>query len=880
MLKYCLPFILVLTTVCFGQNQIAPEWQSYVQTQTAKADLFQETQASTSSFIIRFPLGTSKAKLKQAQFVILRWLDQEHAVVALPKGKNTSAYTIRQANNNWKLSQQVNVSNSAKSKTYIVKSTNPIATITEIQKNKKLHLVDQRKNDLYLQGKLIEVKNVLLERTEVHYIGLEALQPLQESTVLDLNPAINNINKVYQQFPNLDGTGSIVSVKDNRFREGDIDLVGKLVTSPLASQTVDGHATDMATIIAGLGNSSVKGRGVAVGVKIQSSDFNSLTPDDASFLSGTDVYIQNHSYGTRIENFYGALASSYDEHIYTNPNELHIFSSGNSGSAVPEEGSVSGLLRQTYVTTNEGNPSAALLKAVLINTADEIGSEGPDFASGYGSVNAFKAVEAIQSNLFMTDVIAHGETLNYVINIPMNARNFKATLVWTDPAATTNSNTALVNDIDLKVIDAQGTEHLPWILATSPSLTALESVATKGEDHLNNVEQVSINNPNAGTTTLRVSGFDISSISQNFALVYSWEEANSFNWNYPLVDDNFPYDGETASYFRWDSNFTNTNGTLTISFDNGLSWEPIASEVRLDNGYFLWTPPENISTRALLKMIIADKEFISDPFLIANVATVRVGINCEETVQLQWNKIENASAYNVYNLREDIMELQAVVTDTTYAFTKGRAIISNYFSVAPVFTDATKGVRSIAIDYEQLDAGCYESTLIAEISEDQKAGLLRLNLSSLFEVATIKIEKRIGERYQVIAELTNLATRTPTYLVEQPDQGLNTYRITTVLQNGDTYVSNEAELFFLTTTPFVIFPNPVVDGINIFTRNFSNPNQEVWIEIYSLEGRVMLRKQVNSDREFVLLDELSAGMYALVLYANSGEKLSQLIYKL
>ena len=101
-----------------------------------------------------------------------------------------------------------------------------------------------------------------------------------------------------------------------------------------------------------------------------------------------------------------------------------------------------------------------------------------------------------------------------------------------------------------------------------------------------------------------------------------------------------------------------------------------------------------------------------------------------------------------------------------------------------------------------------------------------------------------------------------------------------MLQNGATYVSNDAELFFLTTTPFVIFPNPITDGINIFTRNFAKPNQKVWIEVYSLEGRIMLRKQVNSDREFVFLDELSAGMYALVLYANTGERLSQLIYKL
>ena len=681
MYKYGILFLLLFAPVVYGQNQIAPKWMHYAKSEARATSFKTYIAAPSNSFLLRFPKGTSKAKLKKDHINVLRWLDSEHAIVQIQnEGQKVlgNTYYLTPARPIWKLATTLVLEDDSKKATYIVQTTNTKATIAAIQNTTSLVVQQAYNNVLYLEGNLAEIKEVLLPLEEVSYVGIESLIPIQESTVLDLNPSINNINKVYDKYPSLDGTGAVVSVKDNRFMEEDIDLIGKMVSSPLASETIDGHATDMSTIISGLGNSSIKGSGIARGVQIQSSDFNNLPPDGASFLSENAIYVQNHSYGTRIESFYGALAASYDTHIFENPEELHIFSSGNAGTATPEEGTyagissfanltgnfkmaknnliigamgteknistfsskgpaydgrikpelvaysiigtsnataltsgISALLQQAYTDQINERPTAALMKAALINSADDIGTPGPDFASGYGNINAFKAVESITSNTFINDAIGNGATRTYTIPLPANVSNFKATLVWTDRAATTNSATALVNDLDLTVVDRQGTTHLPWVLDASPSLISLETAASKGTDHLNNIEQVSVDSPLGTVIEIVVSGFDVVDVSQDFAIVYSWENANSFSWNYPISGDNFPYDGETASYFRWDTSFKGTTGNLAISYDNGVTWESIDDEIVIDDGLYLWPPPEEVTSEALLKMTIGNEEFIS-----------------------------------------------------------------------------------------------------------------------------------------------------------------------------------------------------------------------------------------------------------------------------
>ena len=75
------------------------------------------------------------------------------------------------------------------------------------------------------------------------------------------------------------------------------------------------HASQMATMIGGGGNSSDFSLGPAWGASLSSSSFETLLPDPIESYVQLNVSVQNHSYGTAIENYYGADAASYDASV-------------------------------------------------------------------------------------------------------------------------------------------------------------------------------------------------------------------------------------------------------------------------------------------------------------------------------------------------------------------------------------------------------------------------------------------------------------------------------------------------------------------------------------------------------------------------------------
>src|SRR4030095_10435784 len=56
-----------------------------------------------------------------------------------------------------------------------------------------------------------------------------------------------------------------------------------------------------------------------------------------------NVSVQNHSYGTGIENFYAADAMAYDASVITRSTLTHVFSAGNSGGSASASGIYTGI---------------------------------------------------------------------------------------------------------------------------------------------------------------------------------------------------------------------------------------------------------------------------------------------------------------------------------------------------------------------------------------------------------------------------------------------------------------------------------------------------------------------------------------------------------
>ena len=77
------------------------------------------------------------------------------------------------------------------------------------------------------------------------------------------------------------------------------------------------------------------------------------------------------------------------------------YSTSGTSMACPAVSGTLALLHEAYRDLNSGsNANSGLLKCLLLNTADDIGNPGPDFTHGYGEVNAFKAIKALEQGRY------------------------------------------------------------------------------------------------------------------------------------------------------------------------------------------------------------------------------------------------------------------------------------------------------------------------------------------------------------------------------------------------------------------------------------------------------------------------------------------------
>src|SRR5258705_13634011 len=89
----------------------------------------------------------------------------------------------------------------------------------------------------------------------------------------------NVVNRMQAAFPAYNGNDITIGIKENTFDTADIDFKGRVFINPAATQGVNSHASIMATISAGGGNTWYATKAAAWGSKIGSSSFSNLLPD-------------------------------------------------------------------------------------------------------------------------------------------------------------------------------------------------------------------------------------------------------------------------------------------------------------------------------------------------------------------------------------------------------------------------------------------------------------------------------------------------------------------------------------------------------------------------------------------------------------------------
>ncbi len=186
------------------------------------------------------------------------------------------------------------------------------------------------------------------------------------------------------------------------------------------------------------------------------------------------------------------------------------------------------LLQQHYNNLNSNYMRAATLRGLALHTADEAGNDvGPDYRFGWGLLNAEKAAILISNvgndSKIEEKVLAQGTSYSFNIQPKLTTKALQGSICWTDPAGVAISNTLvdffspnLVNDLDIRIIKNAET-NFPWKL--NPAI--VDDPATKGDNIVDNIERIDINNP-SGTYTVTVSHKkNLTNALQNYSLIMS-----------------------------------------------------------------------------------------------------------------------------------------------------------------------------------------------------------------------------------------------------------------------------------------------------------------------------------------------------------------------
>lgn len=347
----------------------------------------------------------------------------------------------------------------------------------------------------------------------------------------------------------------------------------------------------------------------------------------------------------------------------TDPNS-YTTKTGTSMSCPGVSGTLA-VLYDAYEDINGALPPSGLMKACVMNTCDDLGNPGPDFIHGWGRVNARKAYELFSNNYIITGSLTDQDSVSHSINVPANAKQLRVMVYWTDPEASIGASTHLVNDIDMSMTDPNGGTHIRWTPDPTPNPVNLDSPAAPGPDHINNVEQIVIDNPTSGTHNVKLKGFNIPSGPQEYFLVY-WFEQPQLLVTYPVGGESFtPFSQEML---RWDS--PETTGDFTIEYTlDGNNWSVLSSNVSANQSYFYWNIPNAATPDARVRITHnqSGASGTSDPLsILRRPSGLTVIYSCPDSIGLQWNNVPDADSYDVFKLGSKYMEVIGNSSSTTF----------------------------------------------------------------------------------------------------------------------------------------------------------------------------------------------------------------------
>jgi subtilisin family serine protease len=192
------------------------------------------------------------------------------------------------------------------------------------------------------------------------------------------------------------------------------------------------------------------------------------------------------------------------------PDKAHYFHMGGTSMATPLTSGAVALLRE-FLRKKRGiaNPSAALLKALLIAGAKRLPGTAPSTAivdnhQGFGRVNVDRSVKRALATLD-GPALKTGTKSTFTVKVPTASNTLRIALCYSD-----FPGSSLINNLNLIVTDPAGKRYV----GNQPSSAG----GTLTLDSTNNVEVVQVGQARKGSWTIDVVASNVSTGPQDFAL--------------------------------------------------------------------------------------------------------------------------------------------------------------------------------------------------------------------------------------------------------------------------------------------------------------------------------------------------------------------------
>lgn len=417
--------------------------------------------------------------------------------------------------------------------------------------------------------------------------------------------------------------------------------------------------------------------------------------------------------------------------------------------ATPMVSGAAALLYERFRQLNSNvNPTSDLIKALLCNNADDINNLRPDYRTGFGRLNGANALKALEENRFEKGSISQSsQVTTKTISVAPNTAELKIMLTWIDPEANVGANIALINDLNLQVTAPDGTIFNPWVLnPANPS-----AIATRQIDRLNNIEQVTIDNPTAGAYTISVAGASIAQGTQDYALTWT---SNPFYREiiFPQSGQNISPNTNTIVYWQQAGATVGSTQTVEYSLDGGSSWTLIGTALAPRTS-INWNVPA-LAPNAQVRLRVSGA---FSPNIVAttgnfNVIGTPTGFSATGcgAIQLSWTPVLGATNYDVFavNIADGTLTPlpNSPIAVTTITDTRALEIGQAYWYAVRARSEVLpNGVitsdRSIAVSYTFTE----NRNIIVSNGNDSGAGSLREAIARSCPNNTISFAPNINE---------------------------------------------------------------------------------------------------------------------------------------